>query len=58
MINWADDGTKVTIGMRRKRSMDIYKEIMGAIRAEDLNVEVEELKKKAEVIAKPHLKWV
>ena len=31
---------------------------MGAIRAEDLNGEVEGLKKKAEVIAKPHLKWV
>ena len=38
--------------------MDIYKEIMEEIRAEDLNGEVEELKKKAEVIANPHLKWV
>ena len=48
----------MTIDMRRKRSMDIYKEVMGAIRAKDLNGEVEEMKKKAEVIAKPHLKWV
>lgn len=38
--------------------MEIYKEIMGAIRAEDLNGEFEELKKKAEVIAKPYLKWI
>ena len=46
------------INMRNKRSKEIYKEIMGAIRAEDLNGEIKELKKKAEVIAKPYLKWV
>jgi len=38
--------------------MAIYEEIMGAIRAKDLNGEFEELKKKAEVIAKPHVMWI
>ena len=57
-VNVTVDGTKQTIDMRRKRSMEIYKEIIAAIRGEDLNGEFKELKRKAEVIAKPYLKWV
>ena len=53
-----DNGEVETIDMRGKRSMKIYDEIMTALRAVDLSGEFVNAKKKAEVIAKPYLKWV
>jgi len=53
-----DNGEVETIDMRGKRSMKIYNEIMSAIRAIDLSGEFVTAKEKAQVIAKPYLKWV
>jgi hypothetical protein len=44
--------------MRRKRSMVIYRDIMSAIQAVDMNGEVTELENKAEIVAKPYMKWI
>jgi hypothetical protein len=38
--------------------MKIYEEIMSAIRAVDLSREFGPAREKAEVLAKPYLKWV
>jgi hypothetical protein len=38
--------------------MNIYKEIMAAIRAVDIKEELAAAKEKGEVMAKPYLKWV
>ena len=37
--------------------MNIYEEIMSAIRAVDLRNEFSAAKEKAEILAKPYLKW-
>ena len=52
------NGDKETIEMQGKRSMEIYKEIMSAIRAVDLKNEFKVAKEKAEIMAKPYLNWV
>jgi hypothetical protein len=44
--------------LQGKRSGLIYEEIMRALGAEDLSGEVVVAKEKAEIIAKPYLKWV
>jgi len=51
-------GESETIDMRGKRSMKIYEEIMGAMRAVDVSKDYKTAEKNAEVIAKPYLKWV
>lgn len=38
--------------------MKIYEEIMNAIRAVDLNNAFSAAKEKAEILAKPYLKWM
>jgi hypothetical protein len=38
--------------------MNIYNEIMSAMRAVDVNAEYKMAQKTAEVIAKPYLKWI
>jgi len=52
------DGRTEVIEMRGKRSGEIYKEVMSAIRAEDLNGELAAAKEKGQKMAKPYLKWV
>jgi hypothetical protein len=51
-------GEKEEIDMRGKRSMKIYDEIMKKMRAIDVSEEYKIAEKRAEVIAKPYLKWV
>lgn len=51
-------GEKEEIDMRGKRSMKIYDEIiMKKMRALDLSAEYKLSEQKAEIIAKPYLKW-
>ena len=52
------NGETQTIDMRGKRSMNIYNDIMTAIRAVDLSEDFKVVKEKAEVMANPYLKWV
>jgi len=51
-------GESETIDMRGKRSMKIYEEIMGAMRAVDISQDYKTAEKNAQVIAKPYFKWV
>jgi hypothetical protein len=52
------DGETQTIDMQKKRSGQIYQEIMRAMRAVDLGTDVAAAKEKAKPMAKPYLNWV
>jgi hypothetical protein len=59
MLMGLGTGEKEEIEMRGKRSMKIYEEIiMNKMRALDVGEEYKLSEKKAEMIAKPYLKWV
>jgi hypothetical protein len=52
------NGDTEVIEMRGKRSGEIYKEAMAALRARDLSENLDAAKEKGEAMAKPFLKWV
>jgi hypothetical protein len=58
MLMGLGTGEKEEIDMRGKRSMKIYDEIMKKMRAMDVSEEHKVAEQKAEMIAKPYLKWV
>lgn len=52
------NGAIEVIEMRGKRSGEIYKEIMSALRAESLSDKLAAAKEKGVSMAKPYSKWI